>query len=68
MVLYNLADNNSVASVRDSLELQKAQARVEEVAQDIADEKFHPTPGFHCSWCPYRNLCPETEKRLYSIK
>ncbi len=68
LVLYNLADNNSVASVRDGLELQKAQARVEEVAHDIADEKFHPTPGFHCTWCPYRNLCPETEKRLYSIR
>ena len=68
LVLYNLADNNSVASVRDKLELQKAQARVEEVAQDIADGKFDPSPGFHCSWCPYRNLCPETEKRLYSLK
>ncbi len=67
LVLYNLADNNSVTSARTSAELQKAQARVEEVAQDIADGKFDPSPGFHCSYCPYRNLCPETEKRLYSI-
>jgi DNA helicase-2/ATP-dependent DNA helicase PcrA len=68
LVLYNLVDNNSVASTRSTVELQKAQEKVEEVAMDIAEGKFDPTPGFHCSWCPYRNLCPETEKRLYLLK
>jgi RecB family exonuclease len=68
LVLYNLVDNNSVASTRSTAELQKAKAKVEDVAKNIAEGKFDPTPGFHCSWCPYRNLCPETEKRLYLLK
>ena len=23
----------------------------------MADGRFHPQPGMHCSWCPYRNEC-----------
>ena len=38
-----------------------------EVAQNIAAGNFKAKPGFYCAFCPYRNLCPATEKRLYSI-
>jgi len=23
----------------------------------IAEDRFHPQPGMHCSWCPYRREC-----------
>jgi DNA helicase-2/ATP-dependent DNA helicase PcrA len=65
LVLYNLVDNNSVASTRTSADLQKAQEKVAKVASDIAAGKFDPKLGMHCTWCPYRYLCPETEKRLF---
>lgn len=25
--------------------------------EGIADGRFHPQPGMHCSWCPYRAEC-----------
>lgn len=67
LVLYNLADNSAVTSERTAAELQQAQAKIAEVAAEIADGNFAPNPGFHCGSCPYRSLCPETEKRLFTL-
>ena len=39
--------------------------RVQEVAEEIAAGKFPAKPGYHCAFCPYRNLCPATEKVCY---
>ena len=27
------------------------------VAEGIRAHRFHPQPGMHCSWCPYRDQC-----------
>jgi DNA helicase-2/ATP-dependent DNA helicase PcrA len=68
LVFYNLADNTEVACKRDPRQLAEACQRVAEVAAEIAAGNFDPTPGFHCGWCAYRNLCPATEERLYQIQ
>jgi PD-(D/E)XK nuclease superfamily protein len=47
------------------VQLEGARGKVEEVAEKIAAGKFPPKPGFHCAMCPYRNLCPATEKHVY---
>jgi DNA helicase-2/ATP-dependent DNA helicase PcrA len=62
---YNLEENSSVISRRSELQLQEARLKVEQVAEDIAAGKFQATPGFHCRFCSYRNLCPETEIRTF---
>ena len=65
LVFYNLVENSSVVTRRGEVELQAAQARVAEVAANIAGGKFDPKPSFGvCRLCAYRNLCPATEKRL----
>jgi DNA helicase-2/ATP-dependent DNA helicase PcrA len=68
LVFYNLADNTEVASKRDPRQLAEASDRIAEVAAEIKAGNFDPTPGFHCGWCAYRNLCPATEERLYQIQ
>jgi len=68
LVFYNLADNTEVASKRGPQQLDETRQRVSEVAAAIAAGNFDPTPGFHCGWCAYRNLCPATEERLYQIQ
>ena len=68
LVFYNLADNTEVACKRDPRQLAEACQRVAEVAAEITAGNFDPTPGFHCGWCAYRNLCPATEERLYQIQ
>jgi superfamily I DNA/RNA helicase/RecB family exonuclease len=67
LIFYNLQENVPVVSLRSPIQLEEAKAQIEEVAADIAAGEFEPKPGFHCSFCPYRNLCPATEKRLYSV-
>jgi DNA helicase-2/ATP-dependent DNA helicase PcrA len=68
LAFYNVADNTEVASKREQRHLDDACARVAEVAERIAAGDFEPTPGFHCNWCAYRNLCPATEERLYQVQ
>jgi DNA helicase-2/ATP-dependent DNA helicase PcrA len=65
LVFYNLENNQAVSTTRSEIQLQEAIAKVEDVAEAIAAGKFEPTPGFHCAFCAYRNLCAKTEKRIY---
>jgi len=65
LVFYNLEENSAVVTRRGELELQAAQARITEVAANIAAGKFDPKPSFGvCRMCAYRSLCPATEKRI----
>lgn len=65
LLFYNLEDNSPIATTRSELDLQQAKMKVEDVAANVAEGKFDANPGFHCSFCAYRNLCPATEKREY---
>lgn len=65
LMFYNLEDNSFVYTTRSEVQLEEARLKVDEVAEKIAAGKFPAKPGFHCAMCPYRNLCPATEKHLY---
>jgi DNA helicase II / ATP-dependent DNA helicase PcrA len=67
LVLYNLEDQSEAEATRDAAELDAARERVRKVAESIAAGDFHAKPGQNCSYCDYRELCPATEERLYSI-
>ncbi len=62
LVFHNIENNMPVSTTRTDAELEAAKARVEEVAEGIARGEFPPNPKYHCVFCPYRNLCPATEK------
>ena len=62
LIFYNLENNTSVSTTRSDAALEEAKRRVEQVADAIAHGKFPAKPGYQCTLCPYRNLCPETEK------
>jgi DNA helicase-2/ATP-dependent DNA helicase PcrA len=64
LVLYNLAENTSVAASRNAVQLEAARLKVEEVAGKVAEGKFDPKTGYHCRLCAYRSLCPATERRF----
>lgn len=67
LVFYNLTENAAIATTRQRLQLEEARAKVEDVADRIAAGQFEAKPGYHCRLCPYRNLCPATEKPLYTV-
>jgi DNA helicase-2/ATP-dependent DNA helicase PcrA len=63
LVFHNLEGNVLVASKRDEFQLEQARERVQTVAHGIADVNFGAKPGFHCTYCAFRGLCPAREKR-----
>jgi len=67
LMFYNLEDNAAIETTRTPEQLQEAAALVESVAEKIAQGKFDAKPGFHCRFCPYRSLCPFTEKQTYHV-
>ncbi|HEX4425387.1 MAG TPA: PD-(D/E)XK nuclease family protein, partial [Terriglobales bacterium] len=66
LVFYNLTENSLVSTVRSDQQLLEARLKVEEVAAKIAEGRFEAKPGFYCSFCSYRNLCPKTEKKFFA--
>jgi RecB family exonuclease len=67
LVFYNLEDQSEAETTRDAAELDAARDRILKVAESIGAADFHANPGSHCAYCDYRELCPATEERLYSI-
>jgi DNA helicase-2/ATP-dependent DNA helicase PcrA len=67
LVLYNLEENSAVVTRRGDAQLQQVKRKVEDVALQIVEGNFTAKTGFHCNFCPYRNLCPATEKKVYSV-
>jgi DNA helicase-2/ATP-dependent DNA helicase PcrA len=64
LVFHNLEGNTTVGTARSDLKVEEAKLKVEDIAGKIGAGQFDATPGFHCSWCAYRVLCPKTEKRI----
>ncbi len=62
LILYNLENNTPVVTTRNDAQLEEAKLRVQKAADGIANREFPAEPGYQCSYCPYRNLCPATEK------
>jgi putative RecB family exonuclease len=43
----------------DAHRKQRVTALLETAVQGIAEDRFHPQPGMHCSWCQFRNECAQ---------
>lgn len=67
LVFYNLETNAPVEAFRGTAQLMETAEKVREVSERISAGNFDPKPEYHCTWCPYRALCPAKEQRLYSI-
>ncbi|HEY6338924.1 MAG TPA: ATP-dependent DNA helicase [Candidatus Sulfotelmatobacter sp.] len=64
VAFHNLEGNVAVATRRSILQLEEARERVRAAAQGIAAGDFRAKPDFHCSFCPYRSVCPAKEKQM----
>ena len=66
LIFYNLENNTAIATTRNDAQLEEAKMRVQKAAENIAAGKFDAKPGYQCVFCPYRNLCPATEKVIFA--
>jgi RecB family exonuclease len=67
LVFYNLTSNEPVETARDSKALAKTRLTIGGVADQIRAGDFAAKPGFHCSYCDFKPLCPAHEQ-LISIQ
>jgi DNA helicase II / ATP-dependent DNA helicase PcrA len=67
LAFHNLEDNSLISTTRSRFQLEEAKAKVKEVSEKIVAGEFEAKTGFQCTFCAYRNLCPATEKRLFSV-
>jgi DNA helicase-2/ATP-dependent DNA helicase PcrA len=67
LVLHNLNGNAKVRTHRSEMQLEADKVKVRTIAEKIAAGQFEAKPGFQCASCPYRVLCPKTEKRMPEV-
>ena len=64
LVLYNLTENQVVATTRDAKTLAVAKGKIAEIADQIRAGNFRAKPGFGCGYCDFKPLCPEHEQLI----
>lgn len=62
--LYFIEDLRKVSSRKSLEQIKKQVAQAEEIVETMKSGKFPPTPGKHCEWCDYKDLCPYAQKSL----
>ncbi len=62
LTFYNLTNNQRVSTARTRKELDQAEEKVRQVAENIQRLLFDPTPGFVCKRCDFFPICPAHEE------
>ncbi len=64
LTFYNLTNNQPVSTVRTDKDLEGSLRVIREVADQIRQRLFPPTPGFVCKRCDFVPICPAHEEVL----
>lgn len=62
LTLYFVEDVQKISSHKTLEEIKEQVAKTEEVVETMKSGDFTATPGMHCSWCDYRDICPFAQK------
>lgn len=62
LTLYFVEDMQKVSSRKTLEQIKEQVAQAEEVVETMKLGDFKATPGMHCSWCDYRDICPFAQK------
>lgn len=62
LTLYFVEDVTKVSSRKTLAQIKDQVAKTEEVVEVMKSGDFKATPGFHCDWCDYKDLCPFAQK------
>ncbi len=62
LTYYFLESGEKVSTTRTPEELEKKREEVKDVIDEIKKGKFEATPGMHCSWCDFKEICPYAYK------
>jgi RecB family exonuclease len=62
--LYFLDEGKKVSTTRTEEQLAAFAEQVAETVNAIRSSKFSPTPGFHCQFCDFLNICEVGLKKV----
>ncbi len=57
LTFHYLQDNSSVSFLGSDKDLVSLRERIVERVQSIKDSNFKATPGFHCGFCDFADIC-----------
>ncbi len=58
LVFDYIYELKTLTTQRTKEELENTKLEIAQIADNIAQSRFEPTPGRHCDWCEYRRICP----------
>ena len=59
---YYLEAGEKLSTNRTQKQIEAQKKIIKEVVKDIKEKNFKPNSGQSCRFCPYRGLCPFSEK------
>jgi len=62
LTLYFVEEVQKISSHKTLEQIKEQVAKTEEVVETMKSGDFTATPGFHCDWCDYKDLCPFAQK------
>jgi len=57
MTYYYIEDGSSMSFEMDEEDILKIEEDVKELIQKIKRSNFKPTPGWHCQYCDFKDIC-----------
>ncbi len=58
LTYYFLESGEKISTTRTQEELTEKKIEVAKVVTEMKEGKFEATPGMHCTWCDYKDICP----------
>ncbi|MFC1598018.1 RecB family exonuclease, partial [Patescibacteria group bacterium] len=59
---YYIESNKKISEEIDAKKMEKVQAWLLEIIEKITQDDFSPTPGFHCKYCDFKEICEHRGK------
>lgn len=56
--LYYLEENERVSTSRSDADMDFLAAEITDLIREMQNSKFAPVPGFHCTFCDFKIICP----------
>ena len=58
LTLYYVENGEKITTTRTEADLENKKKEIAETLEKIRSGDFESTPGMHCNWCDYKEICP----------
>ena len=62
LTLYYVESGERVSTKRTDKQIGAEKEKIKEVVKEMKKGRFEATPGRHCTWCDYKDICPFAQK------